>query len=84
MQIMPCGCTDHLADVPVSSYDYRQVFELQEPKLKVFEYKSEIKICPQCGQPVKAPFPEGVNAPVGMEHDFGNACIHAKPAFSPR
>ncbi len=59
----PCG-VDHLADVPVSAYDNRQVFELPEPKLEVFEYQSEIKICPGCGQPVKAPFPEGVNAPV--------------------
>ncbi len=59
----PCG-TDHLADVPVSGYDSRQVFELPEPKLEVFEYQSEIKICPGCGQSVKAPFPEGVNAPV--------------------
>ena len=59
----PC-CADHLAEVPVNGYNSRQVFELPEPKLEVFEYKSEIKICPGCGQSVKAPFPEGVNAPV--------------------
>lgn len=59
----PCG-VNHLADVPVCGFDNRQVFELPAPKLEVFEYQNEIKICPGCGQPVKAPFPEGVNAPV--------------------
>jgi len=72
----PCGCTDHLADVPVSGYDCRQVFEMPEPKLKVFEYKSEIKICPQCGQPVKAPFPEGVNAPVQYGPRFRGMLVY--------
>ena len=71
----PCGF-DHLADVPVSGYDSRQVFELPEPKLEVFEYKSEIKICPGCGQPVKAPFPEGVNAPVQYGPRFHGMLVY--------
>lgn len=71
----PCGA-DHLAEEPVSGYDSRQVFELPEPKLEVFEYKSEIKICPGCGQPVKAPFPEGVNAPVQYGPRFRGMLVY--------
>jgi transposase len=71
----PCGAA-HLADVPVSDYDSRQVFELPEPKLEVFEYKSEIKICPGCGQPVKAQFPEGVNAPVQYGPRFRGMLVY--------
>jgi len=71
----PCGI-DHLEDVPVCGYDSRQVFELPEPKLEVFEYKSEIKICPGCGQPVKAPFPEGVNAPVQYGPRFRGMLVY--------
>lgn len=71
----PCG-VDHLADVAVSGYDIRQVFELPEPKLEVFEYQNEIKICPKCGQPVKAPFPEGVNAPVQYGPKFRGMLVY--------
>jgi len=49
---------------------------LPEPKLEVFEYKSEIKICPECGQPVKAPFPEGVNAPVQYGPRFRGMLVY--------
>jgi len=71
----PCGI-DHLEGVPVCGYDSRQVFELPEPKIEVFEYKSEIKICPGCGQPVKAPFPEGVNAPVQYGPRFRGMLVY--------
>jgi len=64
LSVTSCSCCADLSSTPVSSYDCRQVFELPEPKLEVIEYKSEIKICPQCGKTAKAPFPEGVNAPV--------------------
>ena len=62
--------------VPVCGYDSRQVFELPEPKIEVFEYKSEIKICPGCGQSVKAPFPEGVNAPVQYGPRFHGMLVY--------
>jgi len=71
----PCGA-DHFTDVPISGYDSRQVFELPEPKLEVFEYKSEIKRCPGCGQTVKAPFPEGVNAPVQYGPRFRGMLVY--------
>lgn len=77
LTVTSCSCgADHLADIPVSCYDSRQVFELPEPKLEVFEYKSEIKTCPECGQSVKAPFPEGVNAPVQYGPRFRGMLVY--------
>jgi len=76
LSVASCSCCADLADVPVSSYDCRQVFELPEPKLEVFEYQSEIKICPKCGQTAKAPFPEGVNAPVQYGPRFRGMLVY--------
>jgi len=76
LSVTSCSCCADLADVSVSSYDCRQVFELPEPKLEVIEYKSEIKICPKCGQTAKAPFPEGVNAPVQYGPRFRGMLVY--------
>ena len=76
LSVTSCSCCADLANVPVSSYDRRQVFELPEPKLEVFEYQSEIKICPKCGQTAKAPFPEGVNAPVQYGPRFRGMLVY--------
>ncbi|OEU65238.1 MAG: hypothetical protein BA863_01230 [Desulfovibrio sp. S3730MH75] len=74
--VTSCTCNADLSDVPVNKYDCRQVFELPEPKLEVIEYQSEIKICPQCGQAVKALFPEGVNAPVQYGPRFRGMLVY--------
>ncbi len=74
--VTSCSCCADLSDVPVSKHDCRQVFELPEPKLEVIEYQSEIKICPQCGQTVKASFPEGVNAPVQYGPRFRGMLVY--------
>jgi transposase len=74
--VTSCSCCADLSNLPVSSYDSRQVFELPEPELEVIEYKSEIKICPQCGQTAKAPFPEGVNAPVQYGPRFRGMLVY--------
>lgn len=76
LPVTSCSCCADLSNVPVSSYDCRQVFELPEPKLEVTEYQSEIKICPQCGQTAKAPFPEGVNAPVQYGPKFRGMLVY--------
>jgi transposase len=74
--VTSCSCGADLSDILVSKHDCRQVFELPEPKLEVIEYQSEIKICPQCGQTVKALFPEGVNAPVQYGPRFRGMLVY--------
>ena len=76
LSVTSCSCRADLSSVPVSRYDCRQVFELPEPKLEVFQYQSEIKICPGCGQTAKAPFPEGVNAPVQYGPRFRGMLVY--------
>jgi len=76
LSVLSCNCRADLSNVPVHSYDCRQVFELPEPQLEVIEYKSEIKICPTCGQIAKAPFPEGVNAPVQYGARFRGMLVY--------
>lgn len=76
LSVTSCSCCADLSNVPVHSYDCRQVFELPEPKLEVIEYQSQIKICPTCGQTAKAPFPEGVNAPVQYGSRFRGMLVY--------
>ncbi|MCD6336987.1 MAG: IS66 family transposase [Candidatus Marinimicrobia bacterium] len=76
LPVTSCSCNADLSGVPAHKYDCRQVFELPEPKLEVFEYQSEIKICPKCGQIVKASFPEGVNAPVQYGPRFRGMLVY--------
>lgn len=76
LSVTSCSCCTDLSNVPVNSYDSRQVFELPEPKLEVIEYKREIKICPGCGQIAKAPFPDGVNAPVQYGPRFRGMLVY--------
>lgn len=64
LPVTTCSCHADLSDVEAVGHDRRQVFEVPEPKLEVYEYQGEIKICPDCGKVIKASFPEGVNAPV--------------------
>jgi len=42
----------------------RQVFDIGELKMKVTEYQSLIKQCPECNKLLKGEFPESVKAPV--------------------
>ncbi|MCK5672091.1 MAG: IS66 family transposase, partial [Spirochaetales bacterium] len=64
LSVTTCSCNADLSGVEAVGHDCRQVFEIPEPKLEVYEYQGEIKICPDCGKIIKAEFPTGVNAPV--------------------
>jgi len=76
LKVTTCSCCTDLSHEPVVNYDCRQVFEIPEPKLDVTEYRSEMKICPQCGQTTKAPFPESVNAPVQYGPRFRGLLVY--------
>jgi len=76
LKVCRCSCSADLSDQPAIGHDCRQVFELPQPKLEVTEYKSELKICPDCGSPVKAPFPQGVNAPVQYGPGFRSLLVY--------
>jgi transposase len=61
--VMTCTCCGkNLADMPPTSIEKRQVFDLPPLKIEVTEHKAETKICP-CGHLNQAAFPVGVNTP---------------------
>lgn len=62
----PCKhCGANFGDLKSESYEARQVFDLPEKiELEVTEHRAESGECPCCGKPVKAEFPEAVQAPV--------------------
>ncbi|MDA0812239.1 MAG: IS66 family transposase [Verrucomicrobia bacterium] len=58
-------CDTDLHGVQGDGYEKRQVFDLPEKiTMEVTEHRAEKGTCPCCAKPVKATFPENVNAPV--------------------
>lgn len=57
-------CNLSLSSVKPSSFQKRQVFEIEQGSLSIYEHKVEIKHCPECNKTSKAKFPIAVKAPV--------------------
>jgi len=54
-----CGAS--LVFLKSESYEIRQQIDALESKLKIIEYRAEIKTCPKCGHKNKGEFPEGID-----------------------
>ena len=63
-------CGRSLEDVPVTDHECRQVFDVPNLAAVVTEHRAEVKVCPDCGQTVKAPFPDQVTQPVQYGADL--------------
>lgn len=70
-------CGRSLAGQPAGSLEKRQVHDLPPLRMFVTEHHGEIKVC-RCGHRNKAPFPEGVNAPVQYGDRIKAACVYLR------
>jgi transposase len=57
-------CAADLQAVEPFGRERRQVFDIPPVQIEVTEHQAEIKVCPQCGERVKANFPLAVTQPV--------------------
>lgn len=57
-------------------YEPRQVFELPQRLLEVWEHRGEVKCCPECGEWVKADFPAGIEAPAQYGPRFEGMLVY--------
>ena len=57
-------CAANLQAVEPCGHERRQVFDIPPVHIEVTEHQAEIKVCPRCGERVKANFPSAVRQPV--------------------
>jgi transposase len=58
------GCATELQSVEPCGHEKRQVFDVPPVQIEVTEHQAQIKVCPACGERVKASFPPDVTQPV--------------------
>ncbi len=57
-------CATDLQSVEPCGQERRQVFDIPPARIEVTEHQADIKVCPECGEQVKASFPPEVTQPV--------------------
>lgn len=72
-----CGhCGQDLRDIAASGVERRQVIDLPEPQLRVWEYQAEQKVCPACQRPQTALFPAEARAPIQYGSKLGAIAVY--------
>ena len=56
-------CDASVEHAPPQHIIRRQVFDIEDGRVKVTEHRSEAKLCPECGTLTRAAFPASVRAP---------------------